>query len=84
VHALTVVAVFRFALRWLPIGLALLAGLAIASPLAGIDLVVWRHATPYGLAVCFLAFAAGELSSSPRPGTGCSRGSRCPRSRTKR
>ena len=63
VHALTVVAVFRFALRWLPIGLALLAGLAIASPVAGIDLVVWRHATPYGLAVCFLAFAAGELSS---------------------
>ena len=57
VHALTVIAVFRFALRWLPIGLALLAGLAIASPLAGIDLVVWRHATPYGLAVCFLAFS---------------------------
>jgi hypothetical protein len=63
VHALIVVAVFRFAHRWLPIGLALLASLAIASPLPGIDLVIWRHATPYGLAVCFLAFAAAELSS---------------------
>jgi hypothetical protein len=66
-HALTVIAVFRFALRWLPIGLALLAGLAIASPLAGIDLVVWRHVTPYGLAVCFVALAAGDMSSESPP-----------------
>jgi hypothetical protein len=64
VHVLTVLAMFQLARRWLPIGLAMLASLAIASPLPGIDLVVWRHATPYGVAVCFLALAASELSAS--------------------
>jgi hypothetical protein len=66
VHALTVVAVYSFARRWLPLGLAVLAGLAVASPLPGVDLVVWRHVTPYGLAVCFLALAAAEWSA-PSP-----------------
>ncbi len=65
VHSATVLAVFAFARRWLPLGLAFLAGLAIASPLPGVDLVIWRHAAPYGLAVCFLALAAAELCARP-------------------
>jgi hypothetical protein len=69
VHALTVLAVFRFARRWVPLWLATLACLAIASPLPGVDLVVWRHVTPYAFGVCFLALAAGELGErSPSRG----------------